>query len=173
MISLIPQTPTTSGTPAAIVYNLPSISRDKEGQLLREMLEAIRNNHVPQVDKIHPLTYTWNQIDALHDLEENWGGCEVAAPDPSAIEQAKRWIASMHRDTKSVGLPWENPHVSASEDGDVSFEWWQGQKKLTVYVSATTTLLLKVWGLSITNQMAEGVAETIDERQSAWSWLLS
>lgn len=166
MISLIPQTPTTSGTPPAIVYNLPFTSGDHEGQQLRDMFIALRYNLSPQVDKMHPLTYTWNQIDALHDLEENWGGCEVAAPDPSAIEQAKRWIASMHRDTKAVGLPWVDPHVSASEDGDVSFEWWQGQKKLTVYVSATTTLLLKVWGLSITNQMAEGVAETIDERQS-------
>jgi len=79
----------------------------------------------------------------------------------------------MHRDCKTIGLPWNDPHVSASEDGDVSLEWWQGQKKLTVYVSANSTLLLRVWGLSITDHMHEGTAETINERQSAWSWLLS
>ena len=173
MISLISQTPTTYPTPTAVVYNLPPQSRDKEGRQLRDMLEAIQNNQAPQIDKTHPLSNVWEQIDALHDLKENWGGCSVAAPDPIAIEQAKRWIASMHRDSKAAGQTWKDPHVSASEDGDVSFEWWNAQKKLIVYVSAAGTLLLKVWGLNMTEQMSEGMAETIHERQSAWSWLSS
>jgi len=136
-------------------------------------LEAIKDNQTPLVDNTHSLMPIWNQFDALCDLGENWGGCDVAAPDPIAIEQAKKWIASMYRDARSMGQPWEDPHVSASEDGDVSLEWWSGQKKLTVYVSASSTLLLRIWGLSITEQMSEGTAETIDERQSAWSWLMS
>ncbi len=173
MIGLISQTPTTGSTPPAVVYNLPLRPRDSEGPQLGDVLKAIRNNQVARPDKTHPLADTRGQIDALHDLGENWGGCNVAAPDPVAIEQAKCWISSMHRDAKIAGHPWDNPHTSASEDGDVSFEWWNGQKKLTVYVSASSTLLLRVWGPDITSQMSEGTAETVEERQSAWAWLLS
>ena len=173
MIGFISQSPTVGPTPAAVVYNLPPPGRDREGQQLRSMFEAIHRNQVVQPDKVYPLLNTVNCIDALHDLSENWGGCDMAAPEPAAIEQAKRWIASMYRDAKLAGYPWMDPHVSAGEDGDVSFEWWNSQNKLTVYVSASGTLLLKVWGPNITSQMSEGVAETASERQAAWAWLLN
>jgi len=74
MMPFISQTPTMGGTPTAIVYNLPIISGDQEGQQLRDVLEAIKNNQAPQVDKVHPLTHIWNQIDALNELGKNWGG---------------------------------------------------------------------------------------------------
>ena len=173
MIMLISQTPTIGLTPTAVVYNQPLPSHDRAGQQLGEIFNAIRNNQVAQSDKVDPLSDIMQQINSLRELNENWGGCDVVAPDPAAIEQAKSWIASMRRDASIGGSSWINPHVSASEDGDVSFEWWKGPKKMTVYVSARDTLLLRVWGLDISSQMSEGKAETIEQRQSAWTWLLS
>ena len=173
MSLFIEQTPTIRSTPSVVMYNLPSHAFDKGGYQISNMLRAIKSNSIVKPDKGEPLSKTIAKIEDLCSRGENWGGCSSDAPNPDAIARSKGWISDMYRDNQILGLEWLDPHVSTNEFGDVSFEWWKGSRKLTVYVSACDTLLLQVWGPSIQNEMSEATADTSAERQSAWQWLMS
>jgi hypothetical protein len=68
---------------------------------------------------------------------------------------------------------WIEPHVSADEDGDVSFEWWKGRKKLTVYVTPKEVEYIKVDKTNSSLEMEDGSIETPVDRRILWNWLLS
>lgn len=38
-------------------------------------------------------------------------------------------------------LPWKLPHVSADEEGALTYEWWHGRRKLTVYANDEPEIL--------------------------------
>jgi hypothetical protein len=79
----------------------------------------------------------------------------------------------MYADAVTSNTTWIDPHVSSNEDGNVTFEWWNGDKKLTVYVSPEESWYIKVWGADVVNEMSDGTAESMEERQDAWQWLMA
>src|SRR2546430_297551 len=139
------QTPTASPTPQAIVRHrqpqtvAASSARGNNfarySEEIDSLLKAIKENC--SVPGKHPLSSTWKRLEALYDLEENWNGYEVSAPNPDAVEHAKQWLQAMYRDVKSQGYTWLSPHVSANEDGIVVLEWVKGRKRLSVFISGT------------------------------------
>ena len=70
-----------------------------------------------------------------------------------------------------IDSDWKPPHVSASEDGDVTFEWWNGEKKLTIYIRATRPEYIIAWGADIDNEMSDGVIATGGQFNEMWRWL--
>src|SRR5215216_5698675 len=71
------------------------------------------------------LAPTLRKIESLKRLGENWNGHDVAAPDPIAILKAIAWIQSAFDEVLNRGWVWHEPHISASEEGEVVLEWWQ------------------------------------------------
>ena len=49
--------------------------------------------------------------------------------------------------------------------------WWQGGKKLTVYVGDGNAEYVQVWGIDADREMAEGNADGRDARRRLWRWL--
>lgn len=118
-----------------------------------------------------PLWEVTDQISELLRWPEGWNGYDVAAPNHRAVNHAYSWIRSMYEDALAAREDWRKPHVTADEDGDVMFEWWNGEKHLTVYVSEQEASYVTDWGLDITNEMDDGDASTPENRRRLWMWL--
>ena len=121
-----------------------------------------------------PLSETLGALDSLLPLADGHSGHDVAAPDKKAVAQAKDWIERMYYEVLYSPKKWRRPQVTASRDGDVAFEWWNGDKRLAVYVSAKgETRYVKYWGSDVNAQMQEGDADSYAIRKELWSWLLA
>jgi hypothetical protein len=132
--------------------------------------EALR---AEQAQRLASLDSTLNRVRALRRREAGWNGYDALPPDPKAIVYADSWIREMYRDALSTGQPWVEPHVTSSAEGEVVFEWWNGRKKLTVYLSGEEASYVKVWGPDIVADMEEGDAAPATPRKQLWTWLTS
>lgn len=116
---------------------------------------------------------TLNKIHSLLALPDGWNGYDACAPQFEAVEYACRWISFFYKEVVSSGQKWLSPNVTASDEGEVVFEWWQGSKKLTVYVSNQSAEYLKVWGPDINANMEDGKADSSNTPGLLWKWLMS
>ena len=170
MIPAIPQTPIRSN-PTALCRDLSDIRRDEEASQIGDILDVLgRNQRV--LYGTHPLYGTRSRITALASLPEGWNGYDVAAPNPTSLERAHWWIRSLYRDAQAnaVGV-WLDPHVSANENGDVTFEWTRGGKTLLATISPTESWYVKAWGADMDAEMSDGSADSPEERREVWAWL--
>jgi hypothetical protein len=110
-------------------------------------------------------------LKALSALPANWDGFGSDAPSGDAIGKALQLIVEMYRrSTQCAHVSWVNPHVSASEGGEVVFEWWKHDRKLTVYVSSRGAQYLRVGGPDIESDMDDG--EIVGAQfVGLWLWL--
>jgi hypothetical protein len=119
-----------------------------------------------------PLVKTIGSIIDLLTWPEGWNGNDVAAPNPNTVGRALPWIKNMYEDALAVEEEWHVPHVTADEDGDVMFEWWNNGKGLTIYVSEESASYLTAWGTNMIDQMEDGKATDSETRRRLWEWLL-
>ena len=147
-----PQTPAMNRPSAT--FNMPT-NKTQGSKEIESIFEALSKNQfvTPAVEQSHPLSPTWERLEALYDLEDNWNGYDIPAPMPDAIENAKNWIECLYRDTKNGNYSWFSPHVSADEDGHIAFEWARGRKRLAIYVAPKEAWYIQAWGPSVTNEM--------------------
>jgi hypothetical protein len=88
-------------------------------------------------------------------------------PTNRAADLASEWMSmSCERATKLGG--WCRPHISSTEDGEIVFEWWRGNRNLTLYFSDTGAEYIEVWGPDIDNDMRSG---PLDNWSFANAWL--
>ncbi len=106
----------------------------------------------------------------LAALPADWDGAGSAKPSPNAIANASARLPELIR-VIGGGLTWREPHVSADEAGDVSFEWWQGNRKVTFYFGAESMLVVKVWGANIATEMEDQPIHHVSEFGEVWTWL--
>lgn len=135
-------------------------------------VSGLKNNKYPPSGTAPALGPTNERIGKLYELGENWNGYGVRAPKSQAIEHALSWIREAHATATRNSLDWLSPHVTAGEEGNVVFEWWKGEKKLTIYVSPVDISFVKVWGTNINTEMAEGNITNSKDFHSVWSWIL-
>lgn len=117
-----------------------------------------------------PLHSTLQSIRRLYSLNRDWDGHGSAAPRRESVESSLAVIPLFRNLVASAGQRWAQPHVSANEDGNVVFEWWQGRRKLTVYVRSAHVTYIKVWGVNIDSEMEDGCV-TDKGFASLWIWL--
>ncbi len=127
-----------------------------------------------------PKRFYKNFPDLLSEVERNlsdlsgwpagWNGYDAARPNPASIAHAQAWVTELYRDIRPA--LWIRPHVVADADGDVVFEWWNGRKKLTVYVTPNTVEYVKVAGPDIASDMEDGTVGVDCDRLDLWHWLL-
>jgi hypothetical protein len=116
------------------------------------------------------LSEVQRDLSELSGWPEGWNGYDAARPNPASITHAQAWVTELYRDV-SPAL-WIRPHVVADADGDVVFEWWNGRKKLTVYVTPNTVEYVKVEGPDIASDMEDGTVGVDRARLDLWHWLL-
>jgi hypothetical protein len=80
------------------------------------------------------------------------------------------WLADLY-DLAQLAGTWSAPHVSLSEAGEVTFEWWHGERKLTLYFGADHVEAIKVWGTHIDDEMQHLEDMSVDTFPALWAWL--
>lgn len=93
----------------------------------------------------------------------------ASAEDPREVTaelrlRAESWLGEL-------GLSQEQPHRSESPWGDVVFEWWYGDKKLTIYFGHEHIEYVKVWGDNIDEEMDDGTIADHSGFDELWRWL--
>jgi hypothetical protein len=114
------------------------------------------------------------KIRSLQSLSADWDGNGSAKPIPEAVGQAVAILPDLYRAASLTNHRWISPQVSASEAGEVVLEWWNRNRKLTVYVTASEMSVVRVWGDDIDVEMDEGTLPDISNSfASLWSWIHS
>jgi hypothetical protein len=115
------------------------------------------------------LTTSHLQIDQVASLPINWDGHGSAKPNEYAVEKARQLLEDAYREANAT-IGWQSPYISASEDGEIIFEWWNGVRKLTIYVGAEQSTFLKSWGPHIVDEMEDGILPQSWD-PALWVWL--
>lgn len=108
----------------------------------------------------------------LQSLEPDWDGFGSLQPNSEAVKKAWTLVGDLYDSALETRLPWIQPHVASSEDGNVVFEWWSGSHKLTLYISDESCEYVQVWGPDMNAQMRDGTLVG-DQFQGLWRWLLA
>jgi hypothetical protein len=104
-------------------------------------------------------------------FQANWDGAGSPAPSKRAIFNASTYLPDLYLAARTTVHRWRSPHVSASERGEISFEWWEGTRKLTMYFGDANVEVIKVWGPHIDNDMEEVDLVEAADFGPLWSWL--
>lgn len=111
------------------------------------------------------------KLTALQHLPENWDGHGSAQPNPLAIASALGWLEEIYVQIISAKLEWRAPHITASENGEVVFEWWRGDHELTLYFGVDQAEFIQAWGTHIKNEMGDGQLAEPGGILALWKWL--
>jgi len=98
---------------------------------------------------------------ALHDNE----------PPREALSRAATCLDALASSAEAATLRWSEPHLNVSPDDEIVFEWWNADRKLTMYISGESAQFIKVWGANIDSEMEDGYAESSEELSALWNWL--
>lgn len=123
---------------------------------LRNIMAAI---FLPSTDSVVneiPVTGTIQKIRNLQSWGTNWDGVGVTAVSAKAIANATVLIDQLYSTAAQLNIHWDAPNVTASPLGEVVLEWWNHEKKLTLYVDKEQTEYVKVWGDDIDTEMDDG-----------------
>jgi hypothetical protein len=104
-------------------------------------------------------------------LPGDWDHAGSAQPRPAAVSNAAARLPELYRLTMLLTGRWVAPHISASESGEISFEWWDNDRKLTLYFGDEAMDAIRVWGVNIDSEMELSHIESIAELSKAWAWL--
>lgn len=119
-----------------------------------------------------PFSETERNVCRLLARPAGWNGPDSPKPELASIEEAYSWILDLYRNIRAE--LWIRPRVSSDEYGDVTFEWWKDQKKLTVYVSSDAVEYVTVQKVDSTSlEMDDGSIETSKKSNALWHWLIS
>lgn len=100
-----------------------------------------------------PIYGVSQRIRLLQDWGTNWDGADAAAINAATVVRATMLIKEMYFAAVWLNADWRDPNVTASPHGEVVLEWWNKEKKLTIYVSENQSDYVKVWGSDIDNEM--------------------
>ena len=106
----------------------------------------------------------------IRTLEKDWDGYGSAKPVSEAVANAEARLPELYRLSTIQGV-WREPHISASEAGEISFEWWSGPRKVTMYFGDDAVEIIKVWGVNMDTEMDLQQMLTLDSFPAVWAWL--
>ena len=112
---------------------------------------------------------TRRALQALSLRGQNWDGADSLPPSPQAIGNASARVIELFE--VATAAKWKAPFVSADEHGEVSFEWWEGPRKITLYFGDQTMEMLQVWGADVETEMLHSELHDVSDFAPAWAWL--
>jgi hypothetical protein len=88
------------------------------------------------------------------------------------MNTTQTWLTTFDEIITANQLTWLNPLVNISPLDEIVLEWWNGKRKLVIYIEADRTEYIQVWGTSIDNEMTDGDASESSTIEYLWRWLL-
>ena len=159
-----PPAPPRSSTHTTVSYTI----QGEDEPYQPDVPQVIQRNFVPASSEVSD---TLIDIERLRSRGENWNGYDMAAPNPASIRHAQRWIKQMHQHASNPLQPWVKPHVGADGQGDVTLEWWMGERRLTIFITPDAAEYLKSWGVRMFSEMEDGDIRDAEECRALWNWL--
>ncbi len=117
------------------------------------------------------LEHSLNAIKQFRFLKKNWDKNGSKNPKEGAISNSIQLIKSVFELDIASTLSLYKPAIGVSELGEIVFEWWFGNKKLTIYVSDRDVMYIKVPSKEI-YEMEDGVIDDNEDMFALFSWLL-
>lgn len=146
---------------------------DSVTEAIRKVSDAYHHLSMAALDTSRAsLEASYEKLNSLRLREENWDSYGSAAPQPVSIAQAEDILGQFFSASLEENALWLEPHLSSSEAGAITIEWWSRDKKLTIYAEAGEPSYIKVWGTDIDNEMEDGVVGQQDP-VSLWRWLVA
>ena len=87
------------------------------------------------------------------------------------LDGAYLWAERMYSAAIQSKSGWIDPLISPNDDGEIVFEWWCSDKKLTVRVGADGVEAVKRWGERPNNYREEIKIVSDLNRRQIWVWL--
>ncbi|MEP0801248.1 hypothetical protein [Funiculus sociatus] len=89
------------------------------------------------------------------------------------VANGLKLINKLYNIAKKHHFWWHSPLINRGIDEEVVFEWWNVEKKLTIYVSENTVEFIKVWGADIDSEMQDGVVDIGSDEalKDIWKWI--
>jgi hypothetical protein len=144
-----------------------SVREDADGTAVLIPVEIVAQAGKPITSGLLAENFGW-----LESLEDDWDGHGSAAPSPEVIEYAREVFALIQASALARCIEWTGPHVGCNERGQISLEWWNKQRTLTVFVrSAERVDFLKSWGANIETEMEDGEVNTVADFVTLARWL--
>jgi hypothetical protein len=140
-------------------------------QELRKLLSTLLNfpSTAPIVNEI-PISSSIQKIRQLQSWGTNWDGAEVIAVSTKAAACTTALIDQIYSIGNELDLDWIAPNVTASPHGEVVLEWWNREKKLTIYVNENRSDYVLAWGLDVDSEMKDGILSAT-EIAPIFEWL--
>jgi hypothetical protein len=110
------------------------------------------------------------ELSRIASFPENWDGSGSLKPSALAVANASARLPEIYRISMLTGR-WVAPHIGASESGEITFEWWNGIRKVTMYFGDYSVDVIRVWGINIDSEMHLAHVDQIAELAPVWAWL--
>lgn len=124
-------------------------------------------------EKLRSIARTQFQL-VLQELRArpaDWDGRGSLAANASSLFEASVLFDTALEETSGLHFDWVAPHVGLDENGHVVLEWWNRQKKLTVYAAPGDAEFVCSWGHNIEQQMhSDNLVPGGFARSWRWLW---
>ncbi len=110
------------------------------------------------------------KLQAVGKRADDWDGRGSAAAKAESVSRAMSIVDALMAQASIAGCPWKDPVVGLDEHGDVSMEWWNRERKVTLYIAPHCTEYLRSWGANMDNEMEIEVLEK-GVFEHLWGWL--
>ncbi len=128
--------------------------------------------HSADFETPEALSDTLAQLENLRNRPERWNGHDVAASNLASIALASTWLQSFFADVEKLKQFWIKPYVTTDEDGNVVFEWINGQKDWMVTISPTEVRYLRE-DATKDDEPETGRIQSSGHWRDLWTWLRS
>lgn len=81
-------------------------------------------------------------------------------------------IQEICRSVEEEGHPWQEPAITNSSEGEVMIEWNKLPYSLTLFITAESTDILRVWGPDMDHDMKEEKNVSDVQAVEAYRWLM-
>lgn len=129
----------------------------------------------PAADRLGDIAITRAEVAIFRvgNRADGWDGYGGPGANRESVARAATIVESLVRQANQTGCGWTDAHVGLNESGDVSLEWWNGEKKLTLYICPEATEYVCSWGPNIETQMDAGCLDASGSEDFAnyWRWL--
>jgi hypothetical protein len=86
--------------------------------------------------------------------------------------RAEKWLDCLEQVIIYGQMRWWAPLINVSPNDEIVFEWWNGEKKLVIYIEEDSADYIQVWGADIDDEMSDGQANSLEKIDDLWHWLL-
>lgn len=121
--------------------------------------------------------YTLHTAAAITNSDIERALCSLPAgftkPSRGTIWNADRSLTSARTLAGQLVGRWEEPHVTPTPEGGISFEWWNDNHKLSWLFDETRSHYLRSWGADIFTEMDDGPIPDVGAAALSLRWLFS